>query len=311
MPAREHYLDDSGVHYAWDRTIAPRLTVEPGDTVVFATRDAADRYYGPDSTAADVEAKGPLVGHPLTGPVYVRGAAPGDALALTVLDVRPAATFGWTAIRPGRGLLPQSEFPRCFLQLWELGDDGLARMRGRDDVAVPIRPFPGIVGTAPAAAGPHGTLPPRETGGNMDCKYLTRGTTVYLPVQVEGALLSVGDGHAAQGDGEVCITAVEMDAVVTLRVELVAGAAPPEPQLHTTVTGLGGPHFLTTAHGPDLYDCAQRAVRYMIEHLVRTRGFSREQAYVLCSVAADLRINEVVDAPNWLVSAALPEAVFV
>ncbi|MBI2970183.1 MAG: acetamidase/formamidase family protein [Gammaproteobacteria bacterium] len=307
-------LDDQTVHYAWDNSLKPRLTVDPGAVITFQTRDSADYYYTPDSTHEDVARKGPLKGHPLTGPVYVRGAQPGDVLAVEVLDVKSSRGFGWTAIRPGRGLLPQQEFPHPFLQIWELGDDGIARMKARAGIAVPIEPFPGIMGTALPEGGQHSTIPPRKNGGNMDIRHLIKGTTLYLPVWVEGALFSTGDAHAAQGDGEVCITAVEMAATVTLRIDLKQGNSLSEPQFRTAgpiCRGTNaGPYFVTTASGPDLYECSQRAVRYMIEHLVKEYGLSREQAYVLCSVCVDLKISEIVDAPNWLVSAFLPESVF-
>ncbi len=157
-------------------------------------------------------------------------------------------------------------------------------------------------------------MPPRKNGGNMDVKQLVRGTTLYLPVWVDGALFSVGDGHGAQGDGEVCVTAVEMMARVTLRFGVERGAGLAEPRLRTAgplAPGTNrGPWFATTAHGPDLFAAAQQAVRYMIDHLVRERGLSREEAYILSSVAVDLKISEIVDAPNWIVSAFLPEFIF-
>jgi acetamidase/formamidase len=314
--ARLHRLDRSVVHYEWNRDLPPRLEVEPGDTVVFETRDAADGYYTASSTSADAAARGPFRGHPLTGPVRVNGARPGDVLVVEILEVRPAAPFGWTHIRPGRGLLPESDFPRAFLQIWDLTDDAHARMRGRSgvEVAVPIEAFPGVLGVALDAPGSHSTMPPRKNGGNMDVRQLTAGSTVYLPVWVAGALLSVGDGHAAQGDGEVCISAVEMSARVTLRLGLERTRPIAEPRFRTRGPLLPGthpgPHFATTAQGPDLFAASQQAVRYMIEHLVETRGLSREEAYVVCSVCVDLRISEIVDAPNWLVSAFLPERVF-
>ncbi|HET8575723.1 MAG TPA: acetamidase/formamidase family protein [Methylomirabilota bacterium] len=311
--ARTHQLEADQVHYEWNNALAPRLEIDPGDTVVFATRDAADRYYSRDSTHADVLARGPFRGHPLTGPVYVRGAEPGDVLVVEILDVKPDADFGWTAIRPGRGLLPEAEFPKPFLQIWDLSDGKSARM-GRE-ITVPIEAFPGVMGTALDEPGGHSTMPPRKNGGNMDIKQLTAGTTLYLPVWVDGALFSVGDGHAAQGDGEVCVTAVEMNARVSLRFGLQPGGRLAEPQLRTSgALDAGtnrGPHFATTAHGPDLFAAAQQATRYMIEHLAAERGLSREEAYILCSVAADLKISEIVDTPNWIVSAFLPESIFV
>jgi acetamidase/formamidase len=308
--SRRHHLDASAVHYEWNNALAPRLTIEPGDTVVFDTRDAADGYYSPRSTSADAAARGPFRGHPLTGPVRVMGAQPGDVLVVEIVEVRPAATFGWTAIRPGRGLLPESDFPKAFLQIWELGDGTHARM-GRD-IAVPIEAFPGVMGTALDEPGGHSTMPPRKNGGNMDVKQLTSGSTLHVPVWVEGALFSTGDAHAAQGDGEVCVTAVEMSARITARFDLRRGRAQPEPTLRTSGAPPAnrGPYFATTAHGPDLFAAAQQAIRYMIDHLVRERGLSREQAYVLSSVAVDLKISEIVDAPNWIVSAFLPETIF-
>jgi acetamidase/formamidase len=231
-------------------------------------------------------------------------------LAVDVLDVAPAAPFGWTAIRPGRGLLPESDFPTAFLQIWDLSDGGYARM-GRRPIAVPMAAFPGVMGTALDQPGGHSTMPPRKNGGNMDIKQLTAGSTLYLPVWVEGALFSVGDAHAAQGDGEVCVTAVEMSARLTLRFDLLRDRPQAEPTLRTRGPRTDrGTSFATTAHGPDLFASAQQAIRYMIDHLVRERGLSREEAYVPASVAADLRISEIVDAPNWIVSAFLPESIF-
>jgi acetamidase/formamidase len=307
-----HKLDAAQVHKEWNNTIPPRVTIDPGDTVVFDTRDASDHYYSRKSTHADVLGRGPFTGHPLTGPVFVRGAAPGDTLVVEILDVRPAYDFGWTAIRPGRGLLPESDFAKPFLNIWDL-DGGVARMGKK--VAVPIEPFPGVMGVALDEPGGHSTMPPRRSGGNMDIRQLTNGTTLFLPVLVPGALFSVGDAHGAQGDGEVCITAVEMSAQVTLRFDLRRGQMVPEPQLRSprppSGEGRTGPWYATTANGPDLYASSQQAIRYMIDHIVRERGLSREEAYIVCSVAVDLKISEIVDAPNWIVSAFLSESIFV
>jgi acetamidase/formamidase len=311
MPA-SHRLDAATVHYEWNNAIPSRLAIEPGDTLVLDTRDAADGYYTPASTSRDAATRGPFRGHPLTGPVAVRGARPGDVLVVDILDVQPAAAFGWTHIRPGRGLLPEADFPASFLQIWNVEDGKCARMRARSGarIAVPQAPFPGVIGTALDEPGSHSTMPPRKNGGNMDVKQLTAGTTVYLPIWVEGALLSVGDAHAAQGDGEVCVSAVEMSARVTLRVGLRTGRPLREPQLRTPGQPARGAEFATTAHGPDLFAASQQAVRYLIDHLAAERGLTREEAYVVASVAADLRISEIVDAPNWIVSAFLPEAIF-
>jgi acetamidase/formamidase len=307
-----HHLDRGTIHREWNNALAPRLTIDPGDTVVFDTRDAADGYYSRKSTHADVLGRGPFRGHPLTGPVAVRGARPGDVLTVEIVGVKPAADFGWTAIRPGRGLMPEAEFPKPFLTIWDLTEATHARM-GRD-IRVPIAPFPGVMGVALDEPGGHSTMPPRKNGGNMDIKQLVAGTTLLLPVWVDDALFSVGDAHAAQGDGEVCVTAIEMMAQVTLRFGLEPGRGFREPRFKTrgpVPSALErGACYVTTANGPDLFANAQQAIRYMIEHLVEERGLSREEAYILCSVAVDLKISEIVDAPNWIVSAVLPETVF-
>ena len=309
----EHRLDHEQIHQEWNNALAPRLTIDPGDTVVFDTRDAANLFYTKASSHEDVLRRGPFRGHPLTGPVAVRGARPGDTLVVEILDVQPALDWGWTAIRPGRGLLPEADFAKPFLQIWDLSDKRHARMGNR--VAVPLAPFPGVLGVALDEPGAHSTMPPRRAGGNMDIKQLVAGATLWLPVLVDGALFSAGDAHAAQGDGEVCVTAVEMMGRLTLRFNVQSGRRLAEPQLRTPAPPSNatnrGAHYATTAHGPDLFAASQQAVRYMIDHIVEAHGLSREQAYVVCSVAVDLKISEIVDAPNWIVSAFLPESIFV
>ena len=308
---RTHTLSAERVHYAWDNRLAPVLEVEPGDRLVVQTRDASDGYYSPASTAEDVRRKPAPKGHPLSGPVFVRGARPGDVLEVAIEEVR-TAPWGWTAVYPGRGLLPDDDFVTHHIRIWDLSDGRAARWG--PEFAVPIEPFCGVMGVALDEPGEHSTLPPRRNGGNMDVKQLRAGTTLYLPVLVPGALFSVGDAHAAQGDGEVCITAIETSATVTLRLGLRRDFTLREPQLLLNGPLLGptnaGPWYGTTAHGPDLLDATKRAVRYLIEYLVERRGFTPLDAYVLASVAADLKISEVVDAPNWIVSAFLPLSIF-
>ena len=270
-----HHLDAGQVQYEWNNAIPPRIEIEPGDTVVFETRDAADRFYSRTSTHADVLARGPFRGHPLTGPVRVRGARPGDALVVEILEVKPA-DFGWTAIRPGRGLLPEADFAKPFLQIWDLADGTHARAGKR--LAVPLDPFPGVMGTALDLPGGHSTMPPRKNGGNMDIKQLTANPPSTFRCGCTGALFSVGDGHGAQGDGEVCVTAVEM-RVAGDRCASASSAtgASAEPQLSTTRPPRRGPHRAVVRHHrarPRSLRGLQHAVRHMIDHLVRERGFS-------------------------------------
>ncbi|HEX8967367.1 MAG TPA: acetamidase/formamidase family protein, partial [Chloroflexota bacterium] len=185
-----------------------------------------------------------------------------------------------------------------------------AYARGMRGVRVPLAPFCGVMGVAPREPGSHSTAPPRRVGGNMDVRQLTVGSRLYLPIEVEGGLFSVGDAHGAQGDGEVCITAIEMDSTVRLRFSL-SEVAIHEPQLDLAgpPTTIGGAYHGCTAHAPDLMEAARNATRYLIEWLGREAGLSAEDAYVLSSVAAELRISQVVDAPNWTVTAFFPLAI--
>ena len=305
---RTHTLDSDVVHYSWDNATPPRLTIEPGDTVVMKCRDSSDGHFRRGMTSADMKPRA-VKGHPLTGPIAIRGARPGDTLQIDIVEL-VAGDLGHTAFNPGGGLLPD-DFPEPYLKMWEL--DGVSAEL-RPGVRIPLEPFLGIMGIALAERGEHSTVPPRNTGGNMDIKQLTAGATLYLPVEVDGALFSAGDGHAAQGDGEVCITAIETTMTATLRFSLQRDRALAGPEFETTrplsARTNGGRHYATTGIAPDLMDASKEAVRAMIRHLVVTRGLTREEAYVLTSVGVDLKISEVVDRPNWVVSAFLPLAIF-
>ena len=307
--AKHYLLSSDEPHYAWDNALPPKLVIQPGDSVTFDIRDSAEGALGPDATLASLVAR-VSGGHPLTGPVYVEGARPGDTLQVDVLEVTPAR-LGWTIILPGFGLLSE-EFPEPYLRIWDLSDGRFAALG--EHIRVPLDPFCGVLGVAPAEPGEHDTMPPRAVGGNMDVKQLVAGSTLYLPIAVDGALFSASDVHAAQGDGEVCVSAIETAGRATFRFDLRRDRRLRAPQFFTPGTrarGSGGPSYVTTAHGPDLLAGAKQAVRSMVEHLVREYGLTREDAYVLCSVAVDLKISEVVDAPNWIVSAFLPLEIFV
>lgn len=308
----DHELDhETALHTAWDRGIEPALVVGSGDVVRFDC--LADN--GPRITPATRSADLPAVedvGHHLTGPVAVDGADPGDVLQVDLLSVEHG-DWGYTLVRrgeTGKGLLPEA-FPDPFIYHWDLVD-GTGRFE--HGIEVPLAPFPGVVGVAPAEPGPHPTGPPRRVGGNLDVKHLTAGSTLYLPVAVDGALCSVGDGHAAQGDGEVCVSAIETPTTVTARLTVREDLALDRPEFETTgpftAAREGTRTYATTGVRPDLMAAAKDAVRGMLDRLEARRGLTREEAYVLCSVAADLKINEVVDAPNWVVSCYLPESLF-
>jgi acetamidase/formamidase len=303
-----YHLDDCAPHSRFDKDMAPRLTVCPGDTVVLETLEGGGQVE-PDWTAADFVRIDPSRVHALTGPVRVEGAEPGDALRVEILDLQHKG-WGWTAVWPNFGLLT-GEFPEMYLHHCRLVGD---TCEFSDHIRIPIEPFCGVMGVAPAegsvithAPGPH--------GGNLDIRHLTPGTVVWLPVLAEGALFSCGDCHATQGDGEVNGSGIEAPMTVTLRFGLEKGAnlkglrfQTPAEQRLSRADAKG--YYVVTAYGPDLYVNAQQATRDMIAHLVKTYGLSREAAYCLCGAAVDLKISEIVDRPDWIVSAYLPLAIF-
>jgi acetamidase/formamidase len=308
--AQTHYFPSDRVHFSWDTGNDPVITVASGDVVVVHTRDVSDNQITPDSTADVIASLDWDRVYPLAGPIAVDGAQPGDTLAVEVLDLHTQG-WGWTAILPGFGLLPD-DFPDPYLRIFDLTAGDVTYLR--DDVAIPIEPFLGTMGVCPADASATPIMPPGNFGGNMDTRQLTRGTTLFLPVQVEGAMFSCGDAHAAQGDGEVCVTGIESPMYVSLRLTLQKGRTIPAPQYQTAGplvprAGDGG-WYGTTGVGPDLYAGAQEAVRAMVAHLAGEHGLSREDAYVLCSLAVDLRISEIVDAGQYVVSALLPLSIF-
>jgi len=309
MP-RTHYVPTDRVHFTWDAGHEPALEIDSGDTIVVETRDVSDNQITPDSTADDIAALNWDRVYPLAGPIAVRGAQPGDTLAVEILDLHTRG-WGWTAVLPGLGLLPD-EFPDAYLRTFDLTAGDVALFR--EDIILPIEPFMGTMGVCPAGASAQPVMPPGVFGGNLDTRQLTRGTTLLLPVQVEGALFSCGDAHALQGDGEVCVTGLECPMYGSLRLTVRKDRRIPGPQFVTA--GALTPRvdhagfYGTTGIGGDLYAGAQDAVRAMIEQLTTTYDLSPEDAYLLCSLCVDLKISEIVDAGQYVVSALLPLAVF-
>jgi formamidase len=371
--------DDPKCHNRWHPAIPPVAFANSGDIATFGTRDAFDHSLNRDSTAADVVALNLNLVHPLTGPLFVRGAAPGDVLAVTLLDIEPDK-FGYTIIVPGFGFL-RDVFPDAFIARWDLSRRG-ATSPDIPGVKIRFDGFMGTVGVAPGPAqietyfqreaelaaaggfvlgpqpldalpppvcGPAGsdqnrclrTIPPRENGGNMDIKQMQVGTVLLLPCFVNGCLLSIGDVHFAQGDGEVSGTAIEMDATVTVKVDVIKGlgAQVTQPQFHggNQLQRLAPKKFHATVGYPlkqkgvippthayldgtkigpltnlseDVTLAARDALLHVVDWLVTNKGLSREQAYCLSSVAVDLRIGNLVDTPNFAVSAILDLGVF-
>ena len=375
----ERCVNDPKCHNRWHHAVPAVATAKPGDVVVFGTRDAFDHSLDRDSTAADVIALNLNLVHPLTGPLFVEGAKAGDVLAVTLLDIEPDA-FGYTIIVPGFGFL-RDVFPDAFIVRWDLSRRGAtspdlpgvnvrfdgfmgtigvapgpsqtetffqreAQLAAAGGVALGPQPLDALPVAVCGVTGSHKdrclrTIPPRENGGNMDIKQMQVGTTLLLPCFVDGCLLSIGDVHFAQGDGEVSGTAIEMDATVTVMVDVRKGGAAnlkrphyegadqlkrlaPE-RFHATVGyPLKPADFIPPTHaylggtpiGPlsnlseDLTLAARDALLQMIDWIVANKGLTREQAYALASVAVDLRIGNVVDVPNYAVSAILDLGVF-
>ncbi len=295
----------SSLHGAWDRGLAPALDVEDGDVVELHVPDASRDQIGEHAVAADLASIDFDLMNPVAGPVFVRGAQAGDVLAVEVLEVRTRA-WGWTAIVPGFGLLAD-DFPEPWLRISPIED---GRVRFGDRFELPCRPFPGTIGVAPETPGAHSVIPPSRFGGNIDVRHLTAGATLFLPIGVEGALFSVGDGHAAQGDGEVCGSAIETGMEIALRLGVRRDLRVEAPQLLVPALSPAteGPAHVTTGVAEDLHEAARGATRAMIERLSGL-GLSPEEGYALLSVAGDLRIHEIVNAPRWVVGMTLPDAV--
>ena len=348
-------------HNRWHEAIPPVVEAALGEEVEIHTRDAFDGQITPATTAPDLLHCDLNLVHPLTGPVYVAGAQPGDLLEVEIRDMKPAA-FAYTVQVPGFGFL-RDAFPDPYIAKWAI-KDGFAESADLPDVRIPDGSFVGVIGVAPSkelrekvqrrkaelaarggvalppeakgavpAAEPIAsealrTIPPRENGGNMDIKQLSRGARLLLPVFVDGALFSVGDAHFAQGDGEACGTAIEMSGSILVRFSLHKGEAqrrgirfprfsrndyyfPPElaaPKRFLATTGMSV-HPDGTNESEDTTLSAKNALLSMIDLLVE-RGWTRQQAYAICSVAVDLKISELVDVPNMVVSAFLPLDIF-
>jgi acetamidase/formamidase len=363
----EQVVDGFGrvLHTRWNRDLPPVASVRPGEVIQLLCRDALDigeaaRTLTPEaSMTVDLGRV-----HPLTGPVEVQGAEPGDIVEVEVLDVSPLVDFGYVIISPVLGLFgslrpdllaPLTQFTEAsqmsdpnpgrvpgaipedqpynsgapFVQLFtfERGrSSGFAAFTGADtgrQARIPITPFMGIYGVAPLRKGMYRTLPPSVSGGmggNADIRQFVKGARIQFPVYAEGAKFSAGDGHMAQGDGEVCVTAIETLMAVTVRFGVIKNTVIASPraivpaadptQLAMSADMLGHGYYHTTGTGPDLMENAKNAVRDMVDWLVADQQLSLHEAYAICSVAGDLKISETVDIPNWVVSMTLPRGIF-
>ena len=300
----EHSLGEEAIHHRWNAALPPALTIRSGDTVHFRCRDSSDGQVTPQSSVDDYLRINRERIHALTGPVCVEGARPGAVLQIDILDVAHGG-WGWSSIFPGLGLLDE-RFRTPHLFLWTLEGDWSTSLA---PARVPLRPFCGIMGVAPAEDGEHRTRPPGPFGGNIDVRDLTRGATLYLPVWREGALFSVGDVHAAQGDGEVCLNGIETPAAVSLRFRVQRDFSLPTPLAETPagpVAARAGEWLFIEAHADPLR-AAVAATSRAVDFLAEGWDIAPENAYVLCSAALSLRLSQVVNRPMTTVTAALPK----
>jgi acetamidase/formamidase len=303
----EHRLSAEPTHSRWNRALAPRLTITPGDSVVMSCQDASGGQVKPESDVNDFLAidRGRI--HALTGPIYVDGAEPGDVLEVRVREVRHLG-WGWSSVISGLGFL-KDEFRDPFLFHWELNGE---LSRSLETALIPLRPFCGVMGVAPAEDGAFRTRPPGPFGGNMDVRELCTGATLYLPVFNRGALFSAGDAHAAQGDGEVCINGIECPAEVTLHFHLHKQQPLGGPMIESAESRTpDAPQdsWIVVESHPDALQAARSATLRMVELIVSRWSWKPVHAYLLCSVVMKLRLSQVVNEPMITVSAALPKCV--
>ena len=313
LPGTVHFLDEI-IHYRYDNSLPPAISIDSGDIVTMVCREACDGQLTPDSTEAVLDDLDWDRVHALTGPVEMRGAVPGDTLKVEILEFGHHG-WGWSSVIPNFGLLRAEFGDTKRVRIWTVEEDGRANFA--PGVKVPIEPFMGEMGVAWAEPGPQPTMPPTIHGGNMDCRHTGVGCTAYFPVKVAGALFSTGDGHLAQGDGEVAGIAIEAPLDVTMRFSLIKGMEIPAARFETsgptTSKYDGEGYYVTCGTGPDLHTSVEDAVRLMIDTLERERGFDRADAYIICSVACDLKIAVPVlgDGHASHVTFHAPKSIFV
>ena len=293
--------NEKNLHFKWYPEVKPVIRIEPGELLDVIVPDSSTMQIRRESKLSDLGSIDSSRFDAAVGAIEVAGSRRGDTLEVTIVDIIPD-TWGWTAIMNDFGLL-KNRFPES-LVIWSISD-GLARSSSDflKNVAIPVRPFLGVIGTAPEK-GSYGMIPPQKFGGNMDNKMICSGARILLPVNVDGAMLSISDPHASQGDGEICGTAIEISATVSLKVRIIKGRQTLDPVVYSQNQESGS---LMCAMGidSDLHMASVKAAENMIQELSLS-GYKPEEAYVLCSVAGNLRISEIVDEPNFVVSMCLP-----
>ena len=300
---REHTLSAEPTHSVWDRALQPRLHIQPGDEVQIECTDASGGQVQPGMNVAAYLKIDRTRIHALTGPIWIEGAEPGDVLQVDVLATRHSG-WGWSSVVEGLGLLKE-RFREPYLFHWQLDGESTSSLA---PAVVPVRPFLGVMGVGRADDGAFRTRPPGPFVGNLDVRELCAGSTLYLPVYNRGALFSCGDGHAAQGDGEVCINGIECPLDVTLAFRLhkhqMLRGPLVEAREHIAPDSMADA-WIVVETGTDLLETSRSATNRMVDLLISRWGFSAVHAYLLCSVALKLRISQLVNEPMHTVSAAL------
>ena len=299
----DHSLQAEPTHSRWNRALEPRLVIESGDTVHLECVDSTGGQVTRSSKLADFLSidRGRI--HALTGPIFISSAVPGDTLEIQIRSIDHLG-WGWSSITPGLGFL-KDRFNAPYFFVWELEQNFT---RSIAPAVVPLRPFCGVMGVAPAESGQFRTRPPGPFGGNMDVNELSAGAKLFLPVLNPGALFSAGDAHAAQGDGEVCINGIECPVNLALTFHLHKHRAITAPLIESSPhPPPQGPAWIVVESAPDPLAAARTATSRLIDLLMSSCGLSAENAYLLCSVAMNLRLSQVVNEPMITVSAALPK----
>ncbi|HMD43376.1 MAG TPA: acetamidase/formamidase family protein [Candidatus Acidoferrum sp.] len=302
-----HSLSAEPTHSRWNRRLPPRLQIASGDIVRMECADSSGTQVRPGMKIEEFLHidRGRI--HALTGPIYVEGAKPGDVLQIDILEIAHMG-WGWSSVVGGLGFLKE-RFTEPYLFHWELNGDTSKSLL---PAIVALRPFCGVMGVATAEDGEFRTRPPGTFGGNMDVRELSRGATLYLPVSNPGALFSAGDAHAAQGDGEVCINGIECPAHAELRFTLHKQQHLAGPLIESSSikrSGVNEEAWIVVESGTDAIAAARAATSRMIDLLIARWGFSDVHAYLLCSVAMNLRLSQVVNEPMYTISAAISKSV--
>lgn len=302
-----HALSAEPTHSVWNRALEPRLQIDPGDEVQVECVDASGGQVHLAMTAAEFQTIDRTRIHALTGPIWVNGAEPGDVLQIDVLTTQHRG-WGWSSVIEGLGFL-KDRFREPYLFHWQLDGN---ETRSLTPAILPVRPFLGVMGVAPAQNGSFRTRPPGSFGGNLDVRELCAGSRLYLPVFNHGALFSCGDGHGAQGDGEVCINGIECPLDVILRFHLHKQSPLSGPLVESSEAVAPDTHadsWVVVESAEDIAAAARAATSRMVDLLVSRWGFSEVHAYILCSVALKLRLSQVVNEPMFTVSAAISKQI--